>query len=346
MKSTISIRALFAVSALFISILTIHGRDETPDLLVGKWTKSFDGRTVTFTIKSDQKYEVEFAGDDGIDVLGSFIISGTKITFNDEAGDYSADVPGVYEFQVSDTSLEFTIVDDPVYGRSLLLAGTWLKARNSENESQSLFNGSDLSGWHIDVPAMDVNPDTLNPFIARDGMLVSLGTPRGHVITDKEFQNYRLTVEYRFAGTPGNCGVLVHVSTPRALYKMFPKSMEVQMQHTNAGDFWCIVEDIEVPDMETRRGPKENWGITEEKGRNIKNLTDDSEKPVGEWNTMVIEAVGNEIKVWVNGDLVNHGFNCTAEKGQIALQAEGSEVEFRKLELMAISRISDKNMEE
>ncbi|NNC88092.1 MAG: DUF1080 domain-containing protein, partial [Akkermansiaceae bacterium] len=35
----------------------------------------------------------------------------------------------------------------------------------------------------------------------------------------------------------------------------------------------------------------------------------------------------------VNGDLVNHGTNCTVDKGQIALQAEGAEVEFRKLEL-------------
>ena len=113
------------------------------------------------------------------------------------------------------------------------------------------------------------------------------------------------------------------------------------MEHNNAGDFWCIVEDISVPGMEARRGPKENWGITEGKGRNIKNLTDDSEKSAGEWNTMVIEAVGNEIKVWVNGVLVNHGFNCTADKGQIALQAEGSEVEFRKVELTAITKITE-----
>jgi len=27
------------------------------------------------------------------------------------------------------------------------------------------------------------------------------------------YQNYRLEVEYRFAGKPGNCGVLVHAST-------------------------------------------------------------------------------------------------------------------------------------
>jgi len=223
----------------------------------------------------------------------------------------------------------------------LLIAVSIYSCNNPEQEALSLYNGSDLSGWHVDVPAMDSNPVTLNPFIVRDGMLVSLGTPGGHLITDEVFQNYSLLVEYRFAGEPGNCGVLIHASTPRALYKMFPKSMEVQMQHENAGDFWCIVEDIEVPDMESRRGPKENWGITEGKGRNVKNLTDDSEKPVGEWNTMYIEAFGSEVKVWVNGVLVNHGFNCTAQKGQIAIQAEGSEVEFRKLELKKLSAISE-----
>ena len=204
----------------------------------------------------------------------------------------------------------------------------------------SLFNGVDLTGWHVDVPAMDENPDTINPFIVRDSMLVSLGTPGGHLITDSVFENYRLEVEYRFAGVPGNCGVLVHASTPRALYQMFPKSVEVQMMHENAGDFWCIVEDISVPDMETRRGPKEEWGITEGKRRRILNLTDGSENPVGEWNALVVECLGSEIKVWVNGHLVNHGFECTAAKGQIAVQAEGSEVEFRKLELTPISQIT------
>ena len=223
----------------------------------------------------------------------------------------------------------------------LLLAVSFFSCVDSGQKSQSLLNGSDLSGWHIDVPAMDSNPDTLNPFIVRDGMLVSLGTPGGHLITGEDFQNYRLTVAYRFARTPGNCGVLIHASTPRALYGMFPKSLEVQMLHEHAGDFWCIVEDIAVPDMESRRGPKENWGITEGKGRNIKNLTDDSEKPVGEWNMMVVEAVGDEVKVWVNGVIVNHGFNCTIDKGQIAIQAEGSEVEFRKIELKAITKISE-----
>jgi hypothetical protein len=208
-------------------------------------------------------------------------------------------------------------------------------------QTKNLFNGKNLKGWHIDVPDMDSSKAVKSPFIVRNGMLVSLGKPGGHIITDAEYQNYRLDVEYRFAGKPGNCGVLVHASTPRALYKMFPKSIEVQLMHENAGDFWVIAEDISVQDMEARRGPKEKWGSTEDKLRRIPNLTDGSEKPVGEWNAVTIECLNNSIKVWVNGVLVNQGFDCTAQKGQIALQAEGSEVEFRKVALTPIKKLSD-----
>ncbi len=233
---------------------------------------------------------------------------------------------------------------------SMILCVTNLRGEASETaidsnaKSTSLFNGKDLKGWHVDVPKLDNHPDARSPFIVRNGMLVSLGTPGGHLVTDAEYQNYRLEVEYRFAGKPGNCGVLVHASTPRALYKMFPKSIEVQMMHQNAGDFWCIVEDIQVPNMEKRRGPKEKWGITEGKARRILNLTDGSEKKVGQWNRMVIECVGDAVKVWLNGDLVNFGTGCTATKGHIALQAEGSEVEFRKLLITPITKLSGKTL--
>ncbi|NQU21389.1 MAG: DUF1080 domain-containing protein [Candidatus Nealsonbacteria bacterium] len=220
-------------------------------------------------------------------------------------------------------------------------SATETAAATSDSKTTSLFNGKDLSGWHVDVPHLDKNPDSEPTFIVRDGNLVSLGRPNGHLITDAKHENYRLEVEYRFAAQPGNCGVLVHASTPRALYKMFPKSIEVQMNHRHAGDYWCIVEDITVPDMVERRGPKEKWGITEGKARRILNLTDDSEKPVGQWNAMVIECVKDAVKVWVNGDLVNHGTKCTATKGQIALQAEGSEVEFRKLSLTPTAKLTD-----
>ena len=224
----------------------------------------------------------------------------------------------------------------------LLLCFIALVAHGSaaQPQTQLLFNGEDLTGWHVDVPAMDTDSSVQSPFFVRHELLVSAGEPRGHLITDAVFQNYRLEVEYRFASAPGNAGALIHASTPRALYEMFPKSIEVQMMHENAGDFWCIVEDIEVPDMEQRRGPPDTWGITEGEARRIVNLTDGSERAVGEWNTMIIEAVSRSVRVWLNGDLVNDGFNATADRGRIALQAEGSEVEFRRVALTSIERLS------
>ena len=200
----------------------------------------------------------------------------------------------------------------------------------------SLCNGKDLTGWHADVPAADNGAEVAPSFVVRDGILVSQGKPEGHLITDASYANYKLTIEWRWPGEVGNCGVLVHASTPRRLYGMFPQSIECQLHAGNAGDFWCIGEDITVPDMEARRGPKAKWGVDGDKSRRIKNLTDNSEKKPGEWNTMVIECRGRGITIWVNGDLVNQGSDCTADKGQIALQAEGAACEFRRLELQPL----------
>jgi hypothetical protein len=214
-------------------------------------------------------------------------------------------------------------------------------AAGSPAKARSLFDGKDLTGWHADVPALDKDPDAKNPFLVRDGMLVTLGKPGGHLVTDEAFENYRLTVDYRFPAKPGNAGVVIHCSKPRVLRGMFPQGIEVQMAHKSAGDFWLIGEDMTVPDMEERRGPKENWKFTlEDKGRHIKKLVD-AENPEGEWNTMVVECVANEVGIWENGKLVNRGTGCTATKGQLGLQSEGSEVEFRKIELTPIDKISE-----
>ena len=199
---------------------------------------------------------------------------------------------------------------------------------------RSLLNGKDLSDWHTDIPEAASNPDLPASFrVAPDGALISAGKPQGHLITNARYQDYRLFVEWRWPGEPGNCGILVHGSTPRYLYEMFPRSIECQLHVGNAGDFWCIGEDIRVPNMRERRGPEERWGVEEGQARRILNLTDDSENPLGEWNTMIIECRGPSIDVWVNGDHVNDGVECTAQEGRIAIQAEGAACEFRKLEL-------------
>ena len=217
------------------------------------------------------------------------------------------------------------------YTFSLLLLS--LQVAFSQSKEISLFNGKDLIGWHIDVPDLQKDSSLRIPFILRNGLLVSLGIPQGHLITDAVYENYILDLDYRFAGEPGNCGVLVHASTSRALYEMFPKSIEVQLMHQNSGDFWCIQENIQVDNMEERRGPKENWGVIEGTERRIINLTDGTEKALGDWNHLKIEFKQDQITVWLNGVLVNSGFGATASKGQIALQAEGAEVEFKSIRI-------------
>ncbi len=201
-----------------------------------------------------------------------------------------------------------------------------------------LFNGKDLRGWTADVPAKDANPAEPDPFLVRDGLLVALGDPRGHLSTTTLYRHYRLLIEYRFPDRPGNGGVLVHSSTPRALGNFYPQSIEVQLASGHAGDFWCIQENIEVPDMERRR-PRLDWqkfGGGPRDARLILNLTDDSEKPPGEWNELAIEARARTLKVWMNGVLVNEGSHSTADRGAISIQSEGAEMEFRKIELQPL----------
>ena len=196
------------------------------------------------------------------------------------------------------------------------------------NKPIPLFNGKDLTGWtHYLWDGQAKQQDTKTPMSAvwsvQNGMLVCQGKPIGYIRTVKEYENYRLSLEWRWpAGTEGgNNGVLVHTSTPKALGP-WPKSVEVQLAKNNAGDFWVIGTTIEVPNAETRRNDR----------RHIK-LKDGMEKPIGEWNKMEIECRGDGIKVWVNGELVNHGTQASVRRGAISLQSEGALIHFRNIYL-------------
>ena len=61
-----------------------------------------------------------------------------------------------------------------------------LLAASAFAEPVSLFNDKDLTGWTADVPEADKKPDLSPSFIVRDGNLVSLGKPLGHLVTDDD----------------------------------------------------------------------------------------------------------------------------------------------------------------
>jgi hypothetical protein len=202
-----------------------------------------------------------------------------------------------------------------------VLAGACGALRAAEGETISLFNGKDLSGWTYHLA--DPNAKMEDVWSVEDGLLTCSGKPAGYLITKKsDFSDYRLTVDWRWhTGQGGNNGVLVHCSTPGAL-GVWCKSVEVQLANGNAGDFWVIGTELDVPNEPERK-----------KGRRHLNLTDDSEKPLGEWNTMEIVCQGNEITVKVNGVLVNQASNVSETKGAIALQSEGTPIQYRNVNL-------------
>lgn len=204
---------------------------------------------------------------------------------------------------------------------SLLLAAS---LHASAEKPTALFNGRDLSGWTFDLQG-DVAPATV--WSVEKGLLVCQGKPPGVIRTEKDYANYELVLEWRWApGTKGgNSGLLIHASTPRAR-GIWPQCLEVQLATGKAGNFRLNGETIEPSQPPFDRGDE----------RHIPKLTDDSEKPVGQWNTMRVRAVGLEVSVWVNGAKVNEGRNASATRGAICLQSEGAGIHFRKVELTPV----------
>ncbi|MDG3008232.1 3-keto-disaccharide hydrolase [Paludisphaera mucosa] len=190
---------------------------------------------------------------------------------------------------------------------------------SAQDRSHRLFNGRDLSGWK--AISDKENADAAATWSVVDGVLKCTGEPAGYLKTDDEYSDYVLSLEWRWpkGSKGGNNGVLVHTSTPRAL-GVWPKSIEVQLYAGNAGDLWVIGTDLDVPDEASRK-----------EDRRHKNLTDGSEKPIGEWNRMEITCEGSTMRVKVNGDLVNEATNCTVSRGAISLQSEGTPIEFRNI---------------
>ena len=186
-------------------------------------------------------------------------------------------------------------------------------------EKQALFNGKDLEGWTFDVIDPEVKPESV--WSVSEGVLICKGRPPGVIRTSKEFSNYELVLEWRWApgAKPGNSGLLVHASKPREMF-VWPKSVEVQLAHENAGDFWMIGETLTVADAQPQ-------------GRRWWKKGGSNENPPGEWNSARVRCEGGKLTVWVNGKLMNEGTGLSATQGAICLQSEGGEIHFRKVEL-------------
>ncbi len=184
-------------------------------------------------------------------------------------------------------------------------------------EPIQLFNGKDLTGWRLTDPHAD------NGWSVKDGLLVNdakqeMGKPRkhyGNLRTDREFEDFNLTLEVRLAKN-GNSGVYL-----RGIY------------------------EVQVADTYGRPLNPHNMGAIYSR---IK-PTASAEKPAGEWQTMDITFVERHVTVVLNGTKIIDNqpvLGCTGgalwsdvtQPGPIYLQGDHTSIEYRNIVLRPVIR--------
>ena len=180
-----------------------------------------------------------------------------------------------------------------------------------------LFNGKDFTGWSF---FMRTNAAPENTWTVTNGLIHCTGKPNGFARTAQAYRNYKVTVEWRFVKAPpraDNTGVMVHMQLPDAVW---PRTIECQGQHDKQGEFWM-------------QGGATCKGHDTKETRHVTSSEPSNEKPVGEWNTFEAECKGDNVKVYINGKLLNEAAECNVSSGFIGLQSEGAEIEVRKVAL-------------
>ncbi|MCI0682870.1 MAG: DUF1080 domain-containing protein [Gemmataceae bacterium] len=194
-----------------------------------------------------------------------------------------------------------------------------------------LFNGKDFTGWKkfLDPKKKDADPDKI--WTIKEGVIYCEGSVNGYLITEKEYRNYVLKLQWRWGDRVHvkygrNSGVFVHVAGPD---KIWPKSVEAQLMADHAGDFW-LVGDFKLTVDPKRQDPKV--------ARHYYRMKDKVENKLGEWNQYEITCQGDSVKLVINGQLVNRGENAELTKGKILLQSEGAEIHFKDVILKRLAK--------
>jgi len=138
-------------------------------------------------------------------------------------------------------------------------------------QTESLFNGKDLSGWTIYGTEL---------WYVEDGLLVCESGPDkeyGYLGTDKEYKDFELSVEFK-QGADGNSGVFFRSSIEGT--KIAGWQAEVAPPGSNTGGIyesygraWLIKPDPEL----------------------------DKHLKFGEWNEMRVVVKGDLVKTYLNG---------------------------------------------
>jgi hypothetical protein len=210
----------------------------------------------------------------------------------------------------------------------IFLFSTLLLKQAEVKQFKPLFNGKDLSGWYSFLKTKGKNNDADTVFSVNNGVLKITGKEFGYIVTEKSFTDFHLVVEFKWGekkyppreNRVRDNGICYYVV---ATDKVWPRSVECQIQEGDCGDFW-LIDSVTAVVEGVQQGPTKNTRVIKKK---------DNEKPTGEWNR--IEVIANKGKCThiVNGVIVNEAENVSLRSGRILIQSEGAETYYRKIDI-------------
>lgn len=184
--------------------------------------------------------------------------------------------------------------------------------------SSTLLASPGLPGWELVTPGHV--PLIERAQLRTDGVLSLQGTPTGYLQTTAVYENYRLHFEWRWPGKPGNSGVLLHIDSGPLDRNLWPRSLQVQLKHTRAGDVLPMAGATFIEPLSTPPDAK-----TPQRDR----LYSDGEHAPGEWNACEITCRDGSIDITINDVRQNHLSKCSPAAGHIGFQFEGAAYELR-----------------
>jgi hypothetical protein len=177
----------------------------------------------------------------------------------------------------------------------------------------------------------------------KDGAVHCTGKPVGVARTKKQYTNFEIVLEWNHRKRSGNSGVFVWCPE-EALKGLKPGQLprggiELQvLDHGYAEDFekskkkkpdWFTTNGDVFPVGSSKMKP---FAPTAPKGMRAfprKNTT----RGFGQWNHYYARAINGEIRLWVNGEEVTGGNECTPKSGYVCLEAEGSPIDFKNIRI-------------
>lgn len=244
-----------------------------------------------------------------------------------------------------------------------------LSVQRKPHKAIPLFNGKNLEGWYTFLKERGRNIDPKKVFTVNDGLIRISGEEWGCITTNKEYENYKLVVEFKWGGQTfaprldkaRDSGVLLHSKgMDGGSSGTWMHSIECQIIEGGTGDFIVVGDGSEQfaltspvafekqggayvfqpgGDPVTIHSGRINWFGRDANWQDAKGFRGekDIEKPVGEWNRIDCIVEGGEFSIYLNGKLVNHAIHVKPTKGRIQIQSEGAEIFVRKIELIPLS---------